>query len=95
MHHFDVKQVTDDLIECIRDWFERNGKDCNAVLGISGGKGSIVAAALCVLRLLVKSERLGYFTLAPISLIVRRYAFYHTQDWDYVINDILSRPSSN
>ncbi|MBR3942037.1 MAG: NAD(+) synthase [Clostridia bacterium] len=32
----------------IRDFFEKNGKDCNAVVGISGGKDSSVAAALCV-----------------------------------------------
>lgn len=31
----------------IRDWFEENGKGCNAVLGISGGKDSSVTAALC------------------------------------------------
>ena len=29
-------------------FFENNGKDCNAVVGISGGKDSSVAAALCV-----------------------------------------------
>ena len=35
-------------IEWIRDFFENNGKGCNAVLGISGGKDSSVVAALCV-----------------------------------------------
>lgn len=34
-------------VEWIRDWFERNGKGCCAVLGMSGGKDSTVAAALC------------------------------------------------
>ena len=29
-------------IEWIRDFFEKNGKGCNAVLGISGGKDSSV-----------------------------------------------------
>ncbi len=45
---FDVKKVTAQCVEWIRDFFEKNGKDCTAVLGISGGKDSSVAAALCV-----------------------------------------------
>lgn len=36
------------LIQWIRDWFDRNGKKCNAVVGISGGKDSSVVAALLV-----------------------------------------------
>lgn len=45
---FDVKKVTEQCVQWIRDFFEANGKDCNAVVGISGGKDSSVAAALCV-----------------------------------------------
>lgn len=45
---FDVERITNDCVEWIRDFFEKNGKDCNAVVGISGGKDSSVAAALCV-----------------------------------------------
>ena len=45
---FNVEKVTEALIQWIRDWFEENGKGCNAVLGISGGKDSSVVAALCV-----------------------------------------------
>ena len=48
---FDVKKVTEDIILWIREWFEKNGKGCNAILGISGGKDSSVAAALCVAAL--------------------------------------------
>lgn len=48
MKTFDAKQVKDQLVKWIRDWFEVNGKDCNAVIGISGGKDSSVVAALCV-----------------------------------------------
>lgn len=48
MNSFHVKQVKQDLIQWIRDCFETNGKGCNAVLGISGGKDSTIAAALCV-----------------------------------------------
>ena len=45
---FDAKRVKDECVAWIRDFFEKNGKDCNAVVGISGGKDSSVAAALCV-----------------------------------------------
>ena len=45
---FDIKKVTEEIVLWIRDWFERNGKGCNAIVGISGGKDSSVAAALCV-----------------------------------------------
>lgn len=45
---FDVKKATADAVQWIRDWFEENGKGCNAVIGISGGKDSSVVAALCV-----------------------------------------------
>lgn len=44
----DTKEATKGLIEWIRTWFDENGKGCNAVIGISGGKDSSVAAALCV-----------------------------------------------
>ena len=45
---FNVKKIKDALIAWIRAWFEKNGKGCNAVIGISGGKDSSVCAALCV-----------------------------------------------
>ena len=45
---FDAYKVKDELVQWIRDWFEENGKGCNAVVGISGGKDSSVVAALCV-----------------------------------------------
>jgi len=41
------EQLRDDCILWIREWFEKNGPSCNAVLGMSGGKDSTVAAALC------------------------------------------------
>lgn len=43
-----VEKVTKDVIQWIQDWFEANGKGCNAVLGVSGGKDSSIVAALCV-----------------------------------------------
>lgn len=45
---FNANKVKDDCVNWIRDFFELNGKGCNAVVGISGGKDSSVAAALCV-----------------------------------------------
>ena len=45
---FNVEKVTAQAVEWIQNWFEENGKGCNAVIGISGGKDSSVVAALCV-----------------------------------------------
>lgn len=45
---FDAVKVKDECVKWIRDFFEENGPGCNAVLGISGGKDSSIAAALCV-----------------------------------------------
>ena len=45
---FDVEKVTNECINWISEFFEQNGPGCNAVVGISGGKDSSVAAALCV-----------------------------------------------
>ena len=45
---FNTEKVTAEVIDWIREWFEENGKGCNAVLGISGGKDSSIVAALCV-----------------------------------------------
>ncbi|MBE5937412.1 MAG: NAD(+) synthase [Lachnospiraceae bacterium] len=48
MSGFDAGKVKNDIVNWIREFFEANGKGCNAVIGISGGKDSSVAAALCV-----------------------------------------------
>ena len=47
MKTFNAKEVKDQVVQGIRDWFEQNGPGCNAVIGISGGKDSSVVAALC------------------------------------------------
>lgn len=44
---FNAEKERNKIIEWIRDWFEKNGSGCNAVIGISGGKDSTVVAALC------------------------------------------------
>lgn len=43
----DYVQLKKQCIGWIRGWFESNGKGCCAVIGMSGGKDSTVAAALC------------------------------------------------
>lgn len=44
---FDAEKVKNECVAWIRDFFEKNGKECNAVVGISGGKDSSIVAALC------------------------------------------------
>ncbi len=44
---FNPQSVKDQCVEWIRDFFDKNGNGCNAIVGISGGKDSSVAAALC------------------------------------------------
>ena len=39
------------IVLWIQKWFDKNGPDCNAIVGISGGKDSAVVAALCCLAL--------------------------------------------
>lgn len=43
-----MNQVKEECIRWIQKFFRENGPDCNAVVGISGGKDSSVAAAACV-----------------------------------------------
>ena len=45
---FDAKKVTDEIVQWIREYFDKNAKDCHAVVGLSGGKDSSTVAALCV-----------------------------------------------
>ena len=48
MYYFNAIEKKEECVQWLRQWFEKNGKDCNAVVGISGGKDSSVAAAVCV-----------------------------------------------
>lgn len=58
---FNARKVKKDIVAWIKDWFEKNGPGCNAVVAISGGKDSSVVAALCV-------EALGKDRVAGVLL---------------------------
>ena len=58
MNYFDAEKTRDNLVAWIKNWFEQNGKDKRAVLGISGGADSTIVAGLCV-RALGKERVLG------------------------------------
>ncbi len=45
---FNALETKNRCVQWIRDFFEENGKGCNAVIGISGGKDSSIVASLCV-----------------------------------------------
>lgn len=45
---FDANKAVDHIVKWIQFWFEQNGKGCNAVIGISGGKDSTITASLLV-----------------------------------------------
>ena len=45
---FNAKDVKERCVAWIREKKKKNGKGCNCVIGISGGKDSSVVAALCV-----------------------------------------------
>ena len=47
MYLFEAEKMKNQCVHWLQEWFEVNGKDCNAIVGISGGKDSSVAAALC------------------------------------------------
>ncbi len=48
MYEFNVADATEKCVCWVKEWFEKNGNGCKAVLGISGGKDSSVVAAICV-----------------------------------------------
>lgn len=45
---FNAEKIKNDCVKWIQDFFEKNGSNCNAVVGISGGKDSSIVATLCV-----------------------------------------------
>lgn len=67
------------VIEWIRNYFEENGKGCNAVIGISGGKDSSVCAALL-------AEALGKERVIGVLLPQGKQ---HDIDMAYALTDYL------
>ncbi|MDR2543589.1 MAG: NAD(+) synthase [Treponema sp.] len=59
---FNAAKTKDNVINWIREYFEKNGPDCKAVVGISGGKDSSIVAALCVQAL---GEKRTFGVLMP------------------------------
>ena len=47
---FDAKKVSEEIVQWIREYFDKNAgeRNCQAVVGLSGGKDSSTVAALCV-----------------------------------------------
>lgn len=85
-----ITKITNDLIQATKNWFAVNGPDCKAVIGISGGKDSSVAAALCV-KALGKDRVFG--VLMPQgtqSDIQMSYDLCNTLDIDYIEVNILN-----
>ena len=45
---FTIEEECENIVNWIKEYFVKNGPDSKAIIGISGGKDSTVAAALCV-----------------------------------------------
>ncbi|MDR2729319.1 MAG: NAD(+) synthase [Treponema sp.] len=84
---FNAKDQKERIIRWIRDYFEENGKGCNAIVGISGGKDSSTTAALCA-RALGKDRVFG--VLMPqgsqYDIGVSRELVEYLGIWHIIIN---------
>jgi NAD+ synthase len=93
---FNAKKVKDDLVLWIQRWFAANGPECNAVIGISGGKDSTIVAALCV-EALGKDRVIGVMMpngkQSDIDVSKRVVDFldiaYIEANIEYVVRDVL------
>lgn len=47
-YNFNVERITQQLIDWVKNWFIHNGPGCKAIIGISGGKDSTIAAKVMV-----------------------------------------------
>ena len=96
---FEAEKIMNQCVEWIRSYFAENGPDCNAVVGLSGGKDSSVTAALCV-RALGKDRVIGvllpngvqedidYAYLAAEFLEIRYYVLNIQKAYQSVLNAI-------
>ena len=77
---FNVEKTTADLIKWVKDYFDTTASpDTKAVIGISGGKDSSVAAAVCV-KALGKDRVVGI--LMPkghFQLCLYTIGYYHLE----------------
>ena len=99
MKMFEAEKIMNQCVEWIRSYFAENGPDCNAVVGLSGGKDSSVTAALCV-RALGKDRVIGvllpngvqedidYAYLAAEFLEIRYYVLNIQKAYQSVLNAI-------
>ncbi|HAZ90526.1 MAG TPA: NAD(+) synthase [Eubacterium sp.] len=96
---FDAKKIKNEIVEWIRNWFEGNGKGCNAVVGISGGKDSSVVAALCVealgadrvIGVLMPNDiqsDIGYAKLLVDHLGIKNYTINIKESYNAVYNSV-------
>ena len=92
MYQFNAAEMKDRCVQWIRDWFEVNGKECNAVVGISGGKDSSVVAALCV-EALGKDRVIGVLmpcgVQADIDMARKLVDFLEIKNYEVNIKDAL------
>lgn len=94
MREFNAEEVKNECIQSIRDWFEENGKDCKAIVGLSSGKDSTIVAALCV-EALGKERVIGiimpsYGEQDKLTYNIIRYFGIKTysSDIEYIISKI-------
>ena len=99
MNMFDAEKTMNQCVEWIRSYFAENGPDCNAVVGLSGGKDSSVTAALCV-RALGADRVIGvllpngvqsdidFAYLAAEHLGIRHYVLNIQKAYESVLNAI-------
>lgn len=100
MYKFNAKKSKEEIIKWIKDWFNDNGKGCNAVVGISGGVDSSVVSALCV-EALGKDRVIG--VLMPqntqqktaYDLINYLGIKYYTLSVEYPVDNIISEMKLN
>ena len=99
MYKFNAEKTKNECVRWIRDFFDENGKGCNAVVGISGGKDSSVVSALCV-EALGKDRVIGvlmpngvqhYSDMAKLlgeHLGIRHYIVNIKDAYDGIVNSI-------
>ncbi len=102
---FDALKVKNECVKWIQDFFEENGKGCNAVIGISGGKDSSIVAALCV-EALGKDRVIGVLMpngeqadidmakLLVSHLGIKHYIVNIKEAYDGVVNSLPFEPSA-